>query len=554
MSEWNFADVWETVARVQPTAECLVQRGIRRTWAEFDYRAEAVATSLLQHGVGHQGKVAQLLYSCPEYLESVYACFKASFVPVNTNFRYKSGELAQLWDDADVEAVVFHQSLADRIEPVRRQLGQISCWLCVDDVGADPPRWALPYEAIAADRGPAVSPPWSRSPDDLILLYTGGTTGRSKGVMWRHDDLFVVQNRTAEVRYPEDEGPGAIGRTLARRRHPPPRLVPCAPLAHGIGAFTAYSVLDSGGTVILLRERGFDPYELLDVIERERVTQLSIVGDAFSRPIVAALDAHPGRWNLSSLWLVVSAGMVWTDQSKADLLSHLPDVLCVDSLGSSEAVGMAQSRTTSGQQAPRDEAVGIRFSIGPNTRVVDEDGVDVLPGSGRAGHIILGDRMPLGYYKDPEATRSTFRTIDGRRWSAPGDMATVQGDGTIRLIGRSSLVVNTGGEKVFVEEVEELLRKDPTVADAGVVGLPDDRFGHVVVAAVQAAPGRTVDVHHLRETVRANLAGYKVPKRIVVLEHIGRGPNGKLDYRWLRDALVEGADQSPDATGDATAG
>jgi 3-oxocholest-4-en-26-oate---CoA ligase len=537
VSEWVIADVWERVAELQPEADCLIQGDSRVSWSQFDQRANGVADFLLHCGLGRQAKVAQYLYSCPEYIESVFACFKAALVPVNTNFRYRSDELVELWLDADIEAVVFDVSFTDRIEAVRDRLPEIRCWLCVSD-GADAvPSWATPFEQAAQSGTPhlRIVPPWGRSPDDLILLYTGGTTGRPKGVMWRQDDVFGMQNEVGGVRYPAEAGIEGVAGALAARRHRPPRLIPCAPLVHGTGGFSAYAVLHDGGAVVLLEGRTFSAHELLDTVQRQRVTQLAIVGDAFSRPMVSELDAHPGQWDLSSLWLIVSSGMIWSQQSKADLLRHLPKVLCVDSLGSSEAIGIGISRTSAGAASG-----GEKFVLGPHARVVDEDGCDVPAGSGLSGVLMMRGRTSLGYYKDAAATSRTFREVDGERWSVPGDFATVDADGSIRLLGRGSLVINTGGEKVFVEEVEEVLKTDPSVFDAAVVGLPDERFGQSVAAAVQPRAGEVVDIARLVKMANQHLAGYKVPRRIVVMESVGRGPTGKLDYQWLRQQLIAG--------------
>jgi fatty-acyl-CoA synthase len=541
VSEWVIADVWERVAALQPEADCLIQGTRRVSWGQFDQRADGVADFLLRRGLGHQAKVAQYLYSCPEYIESVFACFKAALVPVNTNFRYRADELVALWLDADIEAVVFDVSFTDRIEEVRHRLPDVRCWLCVSDGTGAAPSWATPFEEATRTDAPhrRTVPPWGRSPDDLVLLYTGGTTGQPKGVMWRQDDVFGMQNEVGGVRYRAEAGIEGVEQALAGRRHPPPRLVPCAPLVHGTGGFSAYAVLSDGGAVVLLEGRSFSAGELLDTVQRERVTQLAIVGDAFSRPIVSELDAHPGRWDLSSLWLIVSSGMIWSHQSKADLLRHLPHLLCVDSLGSSEAIGIGMSRTSSGAASG-----GERFVLGPNTRVVDDDGHDVPAGSGLSGLLMMRGRTALGYYKDAAASSRTFRQIDGELWSVPGDFATVDADGSVRLLGRGSSVINTGGEKVFAEEVEEMLKTDPSVFDAAVIGLPDERFGQSVAAAVQPVAGHVVDIDRLVAMAHHHLAGYKVPRRIVVMESVGRGPTGKLDYRWLRQQLTSGPEES----------
>jgi acyl-CoA synthetase (AMP-forming)/AMP-acid ligase II len=529
VTDWNFADVWDAVAAAVPGRPAVVQGDRRHDWEAFERRAAGVAAALVGAGLGPQAKVAEYLYNDPEYLETLYACFKARLVPVNTNYRYTDDELVYLWDNADVEAVVFDAELGDRAERVRSRLPGVRLWLQVGGSRVAP--WAVGYESAAAGPGAADGGP--RPGDDLLFVYTGGTTGLPKGVMWRQDDLFCVLNATAAVRYPEDGGASNVARVLAQpSRYPPPRLVPGPPLMHGTGLFTAMSVLSSGGSVVLPTARHFDPVALLDLIEAEQVSELSIVGDAFARPLLAALDAEPRRWNLGSLWLVVSSGVMWSAEVKRGLLRHLPRLTLVDTLGSSEAVGMARSTSRHGQTAGT-----AGFSLGPGTQVLDDDGRPVEPGSGRRGRLAFRGRGPVGYYKDPEKTAATFLVIDGERWTVPGDFATVRADGSIQLLGRGSVCINTGGEKVFPEEVEEVLKLHPAVADAVVVGVPDERFGESVTAVVEFRPGREDDPGALIAFTRERLAAYKAPKRVLAVDTLGRAPNGKVDYRrWQEHA------------------
>jgi acyl-CoA synthetase (AMP-forming)/AMP-acid ligase II len=538
VSDWNFADLWELVAEERPGAEALVCGPRRVTWSAFSARADGVATALLRAGLGRQAKVAQYLYNGPEYLESVFAAFKAGLVPLNTNYRYTEDELVYLWTNADTEAVVFDVGFRDRVEAIRDRVPGVRCWLMAGDAAATP-WWAEPYEAAAT--GPAeaaAQAPWGRSGDDLLMVYTGGTTGMPKGVMWRQDDLLAILNRTASLRYPEAEGPAGARATLRRPdRYPQPRQIPGPPLMHGTGLFTAMAALDSAGCIVMPESRRFDPTELLDTVERERVTEVSIVGDAFARPLLAALDAEPGRWDLSSLWLMVSSGVMWSAEVKQGLLRHVPGLLMVDTLGSSEAIGIASSRSS---KAGTTGTGGFR--LGPDTRVLADDGTDVVPGSGARGVLALRGRGPSGYYKDPEKSAATFRMIDGERWTVPGDFAEVATDGSVKLLGRGSVVINTGGEKVFPEEVEEAIKQYPGVDDAVVVGIPDERFGEIVVAVVAAGPGQPPEEAGVIEWVKARLAGYKAPKRVLVVASVGRAPNGKADYRGLRRRAIEALD------------
>jgi acyl-CoA synthetase (AMP-forming)/AMP-acid ligase II len=536
-SNWNYADVWDAVAATVGDRPAVSQGDRRYDWTAFERRASGAAGFLVQAGLGHQAKVAQYLYNCPEYLESFYGCFKAGLVPVNTNYRYTDDELVYLWENSDAEAVVFHSSFLETVSRVRDRLPGVKVWMQVSEGDrVDRPGWAASYEDAAGS--PPLSSPGRRSGDDLLFIYTGGTTGLPKGVMWRQDDLFSVLNRTAGVRYPEEGTVEDVRDILGRpARYPPPRMIPGPPLMHGTGLFTAMTVLSSGGSVVLPGARHLDVEELLDLIEAERVTEMSIVGDAFAKPILAALDANPDRWDISSMWLMISSGVMWSSEVKEGLLRHNPRMTLVDTLGSSEAVGMARSTSRQGATAAT-----AGFSLGPSTRVLTEDGRPVEPGSGEKGRVALKGRGPIGYYKDPEKSASTFMIIDGERWTIPGDYATVGEDGTVQLLGRGSVCINTGGEKVFPEEVEEILKLHPLVADAVVVGVPDERFGEAVTAVVETRAGSDLDERDLIEFTRGKLAAYKSPKRVIAVDTIGRAPNGKVDYRRLRELAISTPD------------
>ena len=530
VSNWNFADVWEAIASLQPDLPALVRGESVTSWQEFERRSEGLASVLLAAGLARQTSVACYLHNSAEYMETLFACFKASLVPVNTNYRYVSDELRYLWTDADVEAVVFHGAFSDRIEELRGSVPSILLWLWVDDGSGTCPNWAVPYEA-AISAAPAKSPN-ERSGDDLFMLYTGGTTGQPKGVMWRQDDLFAVLNRTAAVRYPEEGSVDDVAAVLPSIDEPRGSVVPAAPLMHGTAAFSAFGMLGTGGVVVLCEGTRFDVVELLDTISRHKVSDLSIVGDAFARPMLDALDAEPDRWDVSALRVILSSGVMWSAPVKQGLIRHMPDALCVDTLGSSEAVGLARSISSSKKTAST-----AGFKLGPDAQVIRDDGSPVEPGSGEVGLVAIGGRGPIGYRGDAEKTARTFRVIGDRRWITPGDNATVDADGTIHLLGRGSSCINTGGEKVFPEEVEEALKLDPTVADAVVVGVPHDRFGEMVVAVVAAAPESQPTESSLLISLRSSLAAYKVPRHIFVVDSLGRGPNGKIDQRrWKAEA------------------
>jgi acyl-CoA synthetase (AMP-forming)/AMP-acid ligase II len=349
--------------------------------------------------------------------------------------------------------------------------------------------------------------------------------------MWRQDDLFLALDASHKQRMPEQPDYGALAARIAR---PGPKGMPGAPLMHGTGLFNALTTMLIGGSVTTLPRGHFDPVELLDTVERRSINSISIVGDAFARPILSALDAEPERWNISSLRVIVSSGVMWSRETKDGLLRHNPRLIMVDTLGSSEAIGIASStRTADG------EGETATFTLGPNARVVTEEGGDVVPGSGVLGRLALRGRTPIGYYKDPVKSASTFQLIDGQRYSIPGDWAEVLADGTVKLLGRGSQCINTGGEKVYPEEVEECLKRHPSVQDAAVVGVPDERFGEAIHALVQAAPGAGIDAAELIEHVKSQLARYKAPKVIHTVDSLGRAVNGKLDYKRLKQVALD---------------
>ena len=499
---WNFADVWDAVAMRLPDAPALVHGDDVVSWGAFERRASGVAAELLDAGLARQDKVAQYLHNSPSYLESVYACFKAALVPVNTNYRYGADEIAWLWKNADVVAVVFHSTFADVVARVRAEVPEVRLWLCV---GEDCPPWAAPYEAAAASSGRA-SPSWDRSGDDLWLVYTGGTTGAPKGVMWRQDDLVRVLNGRAAVPLPLDGGLEDVASLLVR---PGPVALIASPLMHAAAAVRAFPVLSSGGSVVTLTSPRLDVEELLDTIDRRRVELLALVGDAFAAPMVDALDAANGRWDISSLRTITSSGALFSETVIRGLLRHNPSMAVIDVVGASEAMGVAFATwTADGMPSPG------RFVPSPDTRVLED------------GRLARRGNIPLGYYKDPERSSQTFPVIAGERWSVPGDYASVEPDGTIRLLGRGTTSINTAGEKVWPEEVEAVIKSCPGVRDVAVVGVPDERFGERVVAVVVGDVDEAAVIAHVKQ----RLAGYKAPRRVLFVGSLERRENGKLDH------------------------
>src|SRR4051812_12405111 len=520
MTAWNFADVGEVVASRLPDAPALVHGERVIDWRTFDAHADGLAAALLDAGLGRQAKVAHHLYNGPEYLETTYASWKAGLVPANTNYRYGADEVVALWENADVEAVVFHSSLTATVDAARPRLPHIALWLCVDDTGdAAPPDWAVPY-AEASESGARAAAPWPRTGDDLWLIYTGGTTGAPKGVMWRQDDLLRVLNGRAAVPLPVETG--TVDDVAARLAAPGPVTLIASPLMHAAAQVRAFPTLNSGGSVVTLTGRRFDAVEVLDTIERRQVTALAVVGDAFGRPLVDALDAEPDRWDISSLQLISSSGALFSETVVRALLRHNPQMSVIDVVGASEAMGVAFATWTADSTF-----AGGHFVPSPDTRVLDD------------GRLARRGNIPLGYYKDPERSAAVFPIIDGERWSVPGDYAAIDDDGSLLLFGRGTTSINTAGEKVWPEEVEAVIKELPAVADVGVVGVPDERLGESVTAVVVLVAGTGPDIEEdaVVAHVKSRLAHYKAPRRVHFVESLERHENGKLDHRLWKQRL-----------------
>ncbi len=530
-ARWNFADLWERCAAIRGDQRAQVHGDETISWSEFDRRANGIAQAMLDAGLGPQDKVAQYLYNCAEYMQGVFGCFKASLVPVNTNYRYADNELLYLWDNSDAACVMFHGVFLPIVERIREQCPKVKLWLFVpDESGAACPEWATTWsDAADAGTSDAVKPEGGRSPGDRWFLYTGGTTGMPKGVMWEQDTLIQLGSRTHAVPLDAETDIEAWEAAISAAGEAAPTTMPGAPLMHGTGQVTALNALLQGGCIVTLPNRKLDPIAMLDTVERERVNVMVIVGDAFARPILEALDSNLGRWDLSSVLLAVSSGAMWSQSIKDRLIQHIPQLTIFDSLGSSEALGMGASYSTKDSVQTT-----AKFQLGDRAVVVREDGELVQPGSGDIGRVGVQGLMPVGYYKDEVKSAATFPTINGVRYSLPGDFATVEADGTITLLGRGSVCINTGGEKVFPEEVEEVLKTHPDIVDAIVVGLPDERFGQVINAVVEptaAAGTEGIDSDAIIEHVKGALATYKAPRVVHAVPSLTRAPNGKIDYK-----------------------
>jgi fatty-acyl-CoA synthase len=527
---WNLADALDLIAGVRADSDALVQGGRHLSWREVEARASALAAWMRECGASHQGKVAIYTTNHPAYLESLWGAMKAALGPVNVNYRYRAAELRALLDDADVEIAVVHEDFAPHFDEIRGELPKLRGVLWIADRGgvATQDAAGADYETVASSGRPA--PATARSPDDLLLLYTGGTTGMPKGVMWRQADLYARLGGGGLAPSPPDRE--ALHAFV--RDHPLPlRTLVGPPLMHGTGQFMALIAWLTGGAVLLLSDpRHFDAALLWSTVERERANAISIVGDSFAKPMLRAL-LEGRRYDLSSLRMIASSGVMWSRETKQGLLEKHPEMALVDSLGSSEALGMAVSITTAAGAVET-----ARFRLSDSTRLFDAElrPIDTHPGA--RGLVGVSGHQPVGYYKDAAKSARTFVLHEGRRFSIPGDWAEVGDDGsTLLLLGRGSVCINTGGEKVFPEEVEEVLKRHPRVRDAVVVGVPDERFGEAVTAVVSAL-GAAPDSDALVRFAREHLAGYKAPRHVVWVDEVYRSPSGKADFRHTRDIAL----------------
>jgi acyl-CoA synthetase (AMP-forming)/AMP-acid ligase II len=522
---WNFGDIFEALDEVMPPdATALIHDGRELKWGEFASRTNNLARALLERGAQPNDKIAFYMRNCTEYLETLVAAFKARLVHVNVNFRYLDDELAYILDNSDAKFVVFGPEFADRAEGLSKTSSKVTHWI---QVGAESGAFAEAYDSLAnvGDGSPLRI---DRSTDDLLFIYTGGTTGMPKGVMWRAEDLWGALGYGANSPANVGTRPETQAEHIANvaKYGPGPRQIVACPLMHGTGMLTSISALAGGASVITMAGASFDSEEMFDVVDRFKANSMVIVGDAFARPMLKVLQEHPGRWSFESLQLIISSGVMWSREIKMGMLEHLPNTMLADMFGSSEAVGFGSSVTS---KKGGDKTA--KFAIGENCKVFSEDHREILPGSGERGFIARRGPIPLGYYKDEEKTAKTFPTIDGVRYSIPGDWCTVEEDGTLTLLGRGSACINTAGEKVYPEEIEEALKTHGEVEDALVIGLPDEKWGQAVTAVVELRAGGRLDEDALRAHVRGRLAGYKTPKRIFCVETMFRGPNGKADYK-----------------------
>ena len=537
MADWHLATAYERISDTIGDQPALICDNVIRTWAEYDDRAARIACVLTQHGLGPNSKTGIYLHNSNEYQEAHHGICKLRGCPVNVNYRYREEELIYLLDNSDAQALIFQAAYGDRIDAIRNQLNDIRCLIQIDDDSGNPLlEGAIAYEDAIAGATPM--PRIERKLDDLYMLYTGGTTGLPKGVMYAsgiHSSNFSQHTANLGVTpsVSVEDLPGNITEALQDNGLPVGLI--CCPLMHGTGMWVGSMITHlAGGAAVTVKKLGMDPHLLWSEVQLHRATLLTIVGDAFARPLLKALnEAHDSGnpYDISSVQTIISSGVMWSHEVKEGLLAH-HDMILIDTMGSTEG-GMGRSISSR-----KESSSTARFNLNPNVRVFNDDDREVEPGSGEMGMIATQSAM-LGYYKDPEKTAKTVRVIDGNRYIFPGDFATVEVDGGITLLGRGSMCINTAGEKVFPEEVEEVIKSHAGTVDCLVVGIPDERFGERVVSVVSRTSVDAVDDTVILNHCREHLAGYKLPKNVLFVDHVQRAPNGKPDYKWAKATALD---------------
>lgn len=524
---FNLADLFEMVADTVPARDALVCGDSRATFAQLEKRANQLAHYLRVQGVEPGDHVGLYLYNCNEYLEAMLACFKLRAVPINVNYRYVQEELLYIFNNADMVACVHHAEFTSAIAEVRDAAPKLRTLIAVaDDSQADLSQiGSIEYED--AITGQSDSRDFAeRSDDDLFILYTGGTTGMPKGVMWPHKNVFFAAMGGGGFFHPD--GPTKVPEDISRRIGDFPIIgMALAPLMHGACWWYACIQLLAGNTVVLNPNHSLDGEQVWDIIAQEKVNSISIVGDAMAIPLLDVLEANPGRWDLSSVFQVGSGGAVFSDSKQAAFKEHFPDCFITNAFGSSESGNMGMD---SGEKKSDGGLGNVLRSEFMDVILDNEDEPHRHCAPGEQGIFSRSGYIPVGYYNDPVKTAQTFVQVDGRTWLLTGDEAVLEDDGSISIFGRGSNCINSGGEKIFPEEVEQALKHHPDVFDALVVATPDDRFGSKVTAVISTRGETPLTLADLSEEVRKHVAGYKIPRELHVVPEVPRAPSGKPAY------------------------
>ena len=533
----DFASVWEMVADLVPENDALICGEDIVSWKDYDLKSSKVASALVEAGLGPNSKAGLYLNNSNEYLIGQNAIFKIGGVPINVNYRYVEEELIYLLDNSDAEAVFYHACYSSRINEIAKSLPNIKAWIEVSDGSKSKFNQGMQFEEILQNYSPMER--ITRDPETIYMLYTGGTTGMPKGVMYKQGEFLAFLFRTLKAMgYDVPEDLNNLEESIKTSKTNDQfikSLVGC-PLMHGTGMWLgAFLPLLLGGTVITTSNLGFDSDQLWKQVEDKRATNIVIVGDAFAKPMLDSLDVAKEKnepYDISSVKVIISSGVMWSSEVKQGLLSH-HDMTLMDTMGSTEG-GIGSSVTT--RDNPSETA---KFSINPGVIILADDGEILEPGSKKIGLIGTSGLVPVGYYKDEKKSAETFREINGIRYSFPGDYAKLASDGTITLLGRGSNCINSAGEKIYPEEVEEALKKNDDVFDCLVVGMPDEKFGQKIVAVVSTVNNKKLDQLQLIDDTRKIIAGYKLPKVIIFTDEVQRAPNGKANYKWAKSFAEE---------------
>mgnify|MGYP001440355376 CR=1 FL=1 len=533
----DFASVWETISDIIPDNDALICGEEVVSWKEYDLRSSKIATALSEAGLSSNSKAGLYLNNSNEYLICQNAIFKVGGCPINVNYRYVEEELIYLLENSDSEAVFYHACYGERIKRISNSLPNIKVWIEISDGTKSQFNDCLHYENLIAEMNPMDR--IYRDPETIYMLYTGGTTGMPKGVMYKQGEFLIYLFRTLKAMgydVPED-----LNNLTERIKEQDKEnnfiksLVGC-PLMHGTGMWLgAFLPMLTGGCVVSVPNLSFDADKLWEEVERYKISSIVIVGDAFAKPMLESLNKakEAGKpYDISSVMLIISSGVMWSSEVKKALLEH-HDMMLMDTMGSTEG-GMGASITS--RAMPTETA---KFRLNPGTVIISDDGEEVEPGSGVMGKIGTSGLVPEGYYKDPVKSAETFKEFNGVRYSFPGDYATINEDGSINLLGRGSNCINTAGEKVYPEEVEEAIKLSESVYDCLVVGLSDEKFGQRVVAVVSLNKNSDISEQDLTDFTKTKISGYKAPKNILFVDEVKRAPNGKANYKWAKAEAVD---------------